>query len=105
MPDKTSPFRNCRTGPEIISLAVMLYIRFPPSLRNVEDLHHERGIHVCHEAVRFRWNRFGSSFASEIRKKRASRMRANKMAAKYKKPAQVGIKVISGTQSALGIFA
>ena len=31
-------------SPEIIRLAVMLYVRFPLSLRNVEDLLHERGI-------------------------------------------------------------
>ena len=27
----------------------MLYIRFPLSLRNVEDLLHERGIDITHE--------------------------------------------------------
>jgi hypothetical protein len=37
----------------------MLYVRFPLSLRNVEDLLHERGIDVSHETVRFWWNRFG----------------------------------------------
>ena len=31
----------------------MLYIRFPLSLRNVEDLLHERGIEICHETVRW----------------------------------------------------
>jgi putative transposase len=40
-------------------LAVMLYVRFPLSLRNVEDLLHERGIEISHETVRFWWNRFG----------------------------------------------
>ena len=54
----------------------MLYIRFPLSLRNVEDLLHERGIDISHETVRFWWNRFGPLFAAEIRKKRANRMRA-----------------------------
>jgi len=48
----------------------MLYVRFPLSLRNVEDLLHERGIDICHETVRYWWNRFGSMFAREIRKKR-----------------------------------
>ena len=43
---KRSPFRYLKTSPEIIRLAVMLYIRFPLSLRNVEDLLHERGIEV-----------------------------------------------------------
>jgi putative transposase len=35
---KRSPFRYVKTSPEIIRLAVMLYIRFPLSPRNVEDL-------------------------------------------------------------------
>ena len=39
-----SPFRYFKTSPEIIRLAVMFYIQFPLSLRNVEDLLHERGI-------------------------------------------------------------
>ncbi len=52
-PDQTLPFRYFKTSPEIIRLAVMLYIRFPPSLRNVEDMMHERGIDICHETVRF----------------------------------------------------
>lgn len=38
---------------------VMMYVRFPLSLRNVEDLLFERGIDICHETVRFWWNRFG----------------------------------------------
>ncbi|WP_282154033.1 IS6 family transposase [Ruegeria atlantica] len=71
-----SPFRYFKTSPEIIRLAVMMYVRFPLSLRNVEDLLHERGIEISHETVRFWWNRFGPMFASEIRKNRASRMRA-----------------------------
>lgn len=53
----------------------MMYVRFPLSLRNVEDLLFERGIDVCHETVRFWWNRFGPMFASEIRRQRVSRMR------------------------------
>ena len=72
---KRSPFRYFKTSPEIIRLAVMMYVRFPLSLRNVEDLLHERGIDVSHEAVRFWWNRFGPMFAADIRRKRVSRMR------------------------------
>ncbi len=71
-----SPFCYFKTSPEIIRLAVMLYVRFPLSLRNVEDLLHERGIDVSHETVRFWWNRFGPMFAAEIRRSRTSRMRA-----------------------------
>ena len=54
----------------------MLYVRFPLSLRNVEDLLHERGIEISHETVRFWWNRFGPMFAAEIRRNRVSRMRS-----------------------------
>jgi putative transposase len=71
-----SPFRYFKTSPEIIRLAVMMYVRYPLSLRNVEDLLHERGIDVSHEAVRFWWNRFGPMFAAEIRRKRVQRMRS-----------------------------
>ena len=65
-----NPFRYFKTSPEVIRLAVMMYIRFPLSLRNVEDLLHERGIDICHETVPYWWNRFGPLFAKEIRKKR-----------------------------------
>lgn len=37
----------------LFRLAVMLYIRFPLSLRNVDDRLHERGIEISHETVRF----------------------------------------------------
>jgi len=55
---KHSPFRYFKTSPEIIRLAVMMYVRFPLSLRNVEDFFHEWGVGVSHEIVRFWWNRF-----------------------------------------------
>jgi len=74
---KPSRFRYFKTSPEIIRLAVMMYIRFPLSLRNVEDLLHERGIDVSHETVRFWWNRFGPMFAAEIRRKRVDGMRSS----------------------------
>ncbi len=48
---KRCPFRYFETSLEIIRLAVMLYIRFPLSLRNVEGLLHERGIEISHETV------------------------------------------------------
>jgi putative transposase len=74
---KRSPFRYFKTSPEVIRLAVMMYIRFPLSLRNVEDLLHERGIDICNETVRFWWHRSGPMFASEIRKRRAEGMRSS----------------------------
>jgi len=73
---KRDPFKYFHSSPEIIRLAVMMYVRFPLSLRNVEDLLHERGIDISHETVRYWWNRFGPMFAAEIRRNRVSRMRA-----------------------------
>ena len=70
-----SPFRRFNSSPEVIRLVVMMYVRFPPSLRNVEDLLFERGIDLCHETVRFWWNRFGPMFAGDIRRRRVSYMR------------------------------
>jgi putative transposase len=70
-----SPFRYFNSSPEIIRLVVMMYIRYPLSLRNVEDLLFERGIDICHETVRFWWNRFGPLFASDIRRQRVNAMR------------------------------
>ena len=77
-PKKThDPFRWFDSSPEVIRLVVMMYVRYPLSLRNVEDLLFERGIDICHETVRLWWNRFGPMFAGEIRKKRVDRMRTH----------------------------
>ena len=65
-----NPFKYFKTSPEVIHLAVMMYIRYPLSLRQVEDIVFERGIDICHETVRLWWNRFGPMFAAEIRKRR-----------------------------------
>jgi len=72
-----SPFRYFNSSPEVIHLVVMMYVKYPLSLRNVEDLLAERGIDLCHETVRFWWNRFGPTFAAKIRRKRVDRMRAH----------------------------
>jgi len=69
------PFRYFHSSPEVIRLVVMLYVRFPLSLRDVEDLLFERGIDLCHETVRLWWNRFGPLFAADIRRQRVNRMR------------------------------
>jgi len=68
-----NPFRYFNSSPEVIRLVVMMYIRYPLSLRQVEDMLHERGIDLCHETVRFWWNRFGPMFAAAIRKRRIHR--------------------------------
>src|ERR1700674_5212500 len=71
----SNPFRYFNSSPEVIRLVVMMYVRYPLSLRNVEDLLAERGIDISHETIRFWWNRFGPMFATEIRKKRVAHLR------------------------------
>jgi putative transposase len=70
-----NPFRYYKTLAEVILVAVMMTIRFPLSLRQVEDLLHECGIDISYETVRAWWNRFEPLFAGEIRKKRPASMR------------------------------
>ncbi len=65
-----NPFRYFNSSPEVIRFTVMMYVRYPLSLRQVEDLLFERDINICHETMRFWWNRFGPIFAAEIRKRR-----------------------------------
>ena len=55
-----NPFRYFKTSPEIIQLGVLMYLRFPLSLRYVEDLLHERGTDICHKSVRLWVDRFGT---------------------------------------------
>jgi len=66
-----NPFKYFKTSPKIIRLAVMYYVRYPLSFRQVEDI-----LHISHETVRFWWNRFGPMFAAEIGRNRVSRMRS-----------------------------
>jgi putative transposase len=70
-----NPFRYFKTSPEIIQLAVLMYVRFPLSLRIVEDLLHERGVDICHESVRLWGDRLGTYFAHKFRKRRSDSMR------------------------------
>ena len=56
MTKPANPFRYFDSSPEVIRLVVMMYIKYPLSLRNVEDLLFERGIDICHETVRLWWN-------------------------------------------------
>ena len=72
---KDSPFFYFKTSPEVIRLAVMLYVPFLLSLRNVEDLLHEWGIDVSHETVGVWRNRLGPMFVSEIARKRRNQAR------------------------------
>ena len=55
-----NPFRYFNSSPEVIRLTVMMYIRYPLSLRQVEDILFERGIDICHEgSVRANWLELG----------------------------------------------
>jgi len=58
-----NPFRYFDSSPEVIRLVVQMYVRYPLSLRNVEDLLAERGIDICHETVRL-WVSVRSSACS-----------------------------------------
>jgi hypothetical protein len=42
----SNPFRYFNGSPEVIRLVVMMYVRYPLSLRNVENLLAERGVDI-----------------------------------------------------------
>lgn len=65
-----NPFRRFNSSPKVIRLVVLMHVRYPLSLRQVERLLSERGVDICHEAVRFWQFRFGPMFAAEIRRRR-----------------------------------
>lgn len=65
---KINHFKCYKTSPEIIKLAIMYYVRYPLSLRQVEDILHERGIDICHETVRYWWHKLGSVLSKEIKR-------------------------------------
>ena len=68
--NQVNTFKYFKTSPEIIRLAVMYYVRYPLSYRQVEDILHERGIGICHETIHYWVERFGLKMAGEIRRKR-----------------------------------
>lgn len=68
---KKNPFKYYKSSPEIIKLAIMFYVRFPLSLRNVEDILHMRGIDITHETVRYWWTKLGPIVTRELKKKRS----------------------------------
>ena len=73
-----SAFRHFNSLPRIIRFAVLMHVRFPLSLRSVEDLLFERGIEICHETTRQWWNWLGPLFASDIRRQLVSRMKGSR---------------------------
>ena len=64
-------FRGYRFPAEVIAHAVWLYLRFPLSFRDVEEMLAERGIRVSYETVRCWVSKFGPQFAAELRKREA----------------------------------
>ena len=67
LPKKSaSQLRYFNSSPEVIRLAVLMYLRFALSLRNVEDLLFGRRIDICRETVRYWSNRLGATFAVDI---------------------------------------
>ncbi|WP_432201147.1 IS6 family transposase [Erythrobacter sp. W53] len=71
------PFRYFHSSPELIRMVVIMYVGYPLSLRNVEDLLAQHGIDICHETVRLWWNRFSPMFAADIKRQRISRMKSH----------------------------
>jgi putative transposase len=64
------PTRGHRHPVEIINHCVWLYLRFPLSFREVEELMLERGVAVSYETIR-RWcAKFGQAYASGLRRRR-----------------------------------
>jgi putative transposase len=47
-PNSASSFRRFNSSPDVIRLVVLMYVRLPLSLRNVETLLFERGTDMCH---------------------------------------------------------
>lgn len=69
MTDRDPLYRRHRFPAEIIAHAVWLYFRFPLSLRMVEDMLAARGIIVAHQTVRLWAEKFGRTFANQIRQR------------------------------------
>src|SRR5918912_185206 len=63
-------YRRHHFPPDVIRLAVWLYLRFTLSYRDVEDLLAERGLDISYETVR-RWVlKFGALYARNLRRQR-----------------------------------
>ena len=66
-----NPYRGYRFPGEIISQCVWLYFNFCVSFRDVELMMAFRGVELSYETVR-RWcNKFGKSYADQLRRRRA----------------------------------
>jgi len=66
---KSTMYKRYRFPPESIQYAVWLYFRFNLSHRDIEDLLAQRGIIVTRESIRLWCNKFGSKYASRLRRR------------------------------------
>jgi len=72
MKERATPpsYKRHRFPPEIISYSVWLYFRFALSYRDVEELLAERGVILTYETVRQWCQKFGQTYANELRRHR-----------------------------------
>jgi putative transposase len=70
-PRLPNAYRGYRFPGEVIAHAVWLYLRFPLSFRDVEELLAERCIRVSYEKVRCWVAKFGPQFTAQLRKQEA----------------------------------
>jgi putative transposase len=69
IPPTKPQYAGSRFPPKVINHTIWLYVRFPLSLRMVEEMLAARGILVSHETVRQRARKLGRSFANRIRRR------------------------------------
>ena len=61
-------FKGRQTDPELIVCAVRWYLRYSLSLRDVEELHSERGLEADHTTI-WRWvQRYGPELEERLRR-------------------------------------
>ena len=76
-----SPFRYFNSSPEVIRLVVMIYVRYPLSLRNVEDLLFERAVDQEGEIL--------ESYVTKKRDKKAALAFMKKALKRHGSPAKI----------------
>jgi putative transposase len=69
--DVTPSYKGHRFPVEIISHCVWLYHRFPLSLRDVQEMMAERGVLVTYETIHQWCRKFGQTYATGLRRRRA----------------------------------
>ena len=62
-------YKNHRYPIKIVGRAIWLDLRFNVSLREVEEMVHERGVIVSYETIRIWWRTHGSDYACRLRRK------------------------------------